>query len=584
PSPAASVPADKRAATAPALSGQNLIDPLRSAYERMDPSKDGWESEAFSEKAKKQLHHLEELLTAEGLVNPAALGDLVVESFASVPLRPASTSKVFEDGRLLVLRAFPLPDTTSPGPAALAESLNRIKSAGTTIEPHFKIYRVSRVAETAVTTSVLVDIEARSAESRRQINATWSCDWQTSPEHPPRLQTIRLEKYEEVVQARDPGALFSDATAALLDSNPSYQDQFLTSTDHWRARLPRDLGLDAVANHGLAVGDINGDDLDDLYICQQGGLPNRMFLQQADGTLRDVTDSSGTGWLDYCAAALLIDLDNDGDRDLIISQDFRVLVMSNDGRGVFTLEFGSNTKAQSFSLAAADYDNDGLVDFYICGYNTSHAERRGGAMPEPVPFHDANNGGPNMLWRNEGDFKFTDVTSRTGHDQNNTRFTFAAAWEDYDNDGDQDLYLANDYGRNCLFRNDGGNFSDVAADLRVEDTSSGMSVSWGDFNRDGIMDLYTSNMFSSAGNRITYQGQFKPGVDEEVRKQFQHIALGNSLFQGVAGAPFKDVSVEAGVTMGRWAWGSRFVDFNNDGLEDILVANGFITSTDTDDL
>ena len=142
----------------------------------------------------------------------------------------------------------------------------------------------------------------------------------------------------------------------------------------------------------------------------------------------------------------------------------------------------------------------------------------------------------------------------------------------------------NDYGRNCFYRNDGGKFSDVAAALGVEDTSSGMSVSWSDFNHDGHMDLYTSNMFSSAGNRITYQQQFKKDLPAEVRAQFQHIALGNSLFQAVPGAPFKDVSVQAGVTIGRWAWGSKFVDFNNDGFDDILVTNGFITTADAGDL
>ncbi|MGI9242094.1 MAG: FG-GAP-like repeat-containing protein, partial [Verrucomicrobiales bacterium] len=106
-----------------------------------------------------------------------------------------------------------------------------------------------------------------------------------------------------------------------------------------------------------------------------------------------------------------------------------------------------------------------------------------------------------------------------------------------------------------------------------------------DFNNDGLMDIYTSNMFSSAGNRITFQRQFKAGVADEIREQFQHIAQGNSLFQATPGsAPFKDVGGAASVQMGRWAWGSRFVDFNNDGLDDILVANGFISTRDTSDL
>ena len=580
---------------APGAERTEYIGPLKDAYDRIDPTKDGWESEVFSAAALEQLHHLEALLLEPELASEEKLEQIVSPAIASDPLRPQNLKKVFEDSRLSVQRAPQRQPGSPPTVSGAAAFLTQIHALGAGNHPDhtkikLKIFRVERLDDGTTTSGVFCAINTATATSRTQINATWKCTWQTPEDAPPLLAALLVEKHEEVTQAISGTALFEDCTAAVLAGNPSYASQFLTQTDHWRARLPRDLGLDPVANHGLALGDINGDDLDDLYLCQQGGLPNRLFIQQPDGTLKDVSDGSGTDWLDYCSAALFVDLDNDGDRDLIISEDFRMLVMSNDGTGKFILEFGSGTKAQSFSLAAADYDNDGLVDFYICGYNPSASEIRSGAMGEPMPFHDANNGGPNMLWRNSGNFNFEDVTAATGMDQNNARYTFAAAWEDYDNDGDQDLYVANDYGRNCLYRNDGGpepgsrTFTDVAPPLKVEDTSSGMSVSWADFNNDGYMDLYTSNMFSSAGNRITYQRQFKEGVSEDIRKQFQHIALGNTLFQASPGAPFKDVGGSAAVQMARWAWGSRFVDFNNDGLEDILVANGFISTQDTRDL
>ena len=570
-------------ALVPGLNEKKFIAPLKDAYDRMDPTKDGWETEAFNSAAMVQLHALEGLLASKEPITAASLAPIAAPVISATPLRPASPGTVFDDGRLRVLRTKS-PDPAVQGLEAFALTLNDIRTSAEKVEPHFKIFRVSRDSETSVSTSVLVDIAANSAGSRRQLTGTWACTWLTAPGAAPVLTSLTVDKYEEVVQANAGGTLFSDVTAAVMEKNPSWRAQFLMPTDYWRARLPQALGLDPVANHGLAIGDVNGDDLDDLYICQQGGLPNRLFIRNPDGTLRDVTLESGTGWLDYCASALFVDFDNDGDQDLVISQDFRVLVMSNDGKGKFTLEFGSSTKAQTFSLAAADYDNDGRVDFYSCGYNPSAAELRSGAMGEPMPFHDANNGGQNILWRNKGDFDFADVTAATGMEQNNTRFSFAATWEDYDNDGDQDLYVANDYGRKCLYRNDAGHFTDVAPALGVEDTSSGMSVSWADFNHDGFMDIYASNMFSSAGNRITYQQQFKKGFAEDVRSQFQHIALGNTLFQGTGGGAFKDVSVGAGVTFGRWAWGSKFVDINNDGLEDILVTNGFITTADSGDL
>ena len=111
-----------------------------------------------------------------------------------------------------------------------------------------------------------------------------------------------------------------------------------------------------------------------------------------------------------------------------------------------------------------------------------------------------------------------------------------------------------------------------------------MSVTWGDYDRDGNADIYVSNMFSGAGNRITFQGQFLPGADAETRGHFQRFARGNALFRNRGDGTFEDVSLAAGVSAGRWAWASRFADINNDGYEDLLVGNGFLTQENPDDL
>ena len=111
-----------------------------------------------------------------------------------------------------------------------------------------------------------------------------------------------------------------------------------------------------------------------------------------------------------------------------------------------------------------------------------------------------------------------------------------------------------------------------------------MSVAWCDYNGDGRPDLYVGNMFSSAGERIAYQRRFQPDADDEVRRQFQRHARGNTLFENSGDGTFRDVSIDRNVTMGRWAWGSPFVDINNDGRPDLLVANGYITGEDTNDL
>lgn len=582
---------------APGAEQENYAAPLADAYRRIDPTADGWQTEAFNEAAGKQLKKLAHLFEAP--IDESVIKKLTDADFACTGLVPNDLRPVFEDKTIRVRRGGR--QSTNPNDASAIESMTSNSASegpqrlqeiveqfwehhgGTRPERiKLKLFRVEPNTTQATTTVYFQSVGPHNG-SRLQINATWRISWSLVAHGLPKLLGIEVEDFEEVLCAARTTPMLDDCTASLLSDTEAYQRQFLRSTDHWRTRLARDLGLDVVANHGLALGDVNGDQLDDIYVCQQGGLPNRLLIQNPDGTLRDASHESGTDWLDYCASALIVDFDNDGDRDLVVAQEWRVLFMSNDGTGRFQLEFGTSSEAQSFSISASDFDLDGDVDLYICGYNPTASTVRRGAMGEPVPYHDANNGGRNVLFRNDGNWLFTDVTNQVGLDQNNSRFSFAAAWEDYDDDGDPDLYVANDYGRNNLYRNEGGRFVDVAPTLGVEDMSAGMSACWADVNRDGRMDLYVSNMFSAAGNRITYQRQFKSSANSDIREQFQRHARGNTLFLNT-GDGFRDVSVAAGVTMGRWAWGSRFADLNGDGWEDLIVANGFISTEDTGDL
>jgi hypothetical protein len=434
----------------PGLKNRQYQEELADAYERIDPTKDGWESEARSSEYQIVLENfLDSLLHQRETKH-------ITPNFKSAQLLKPQTNVVFKNAGLIVRRIFK--DTVK---IPYSEITSRT-------EPGFKT-KIKMISVTSKTSESLVTLKS----SLHQINAHWSCAWtETSP---PKLETITLKEFEEVKQT-GPYQLLTDVTASAFNQNPSYQSQLLRSTDHWRSRIPRDFGLDSAANHGLAIADVNGDGLEDLYLCQQGGLPNLLFLQNLDGTLTDFSVESKTNWLDYCAAALFLDFDNDGDQDLVISQDFKILFMDNiDGKGHFELAFGRSTKAQSFSLTSADFDQDGFVDVYVCGYNPSASSARAGALAEPVPFHDANNGGENILWRNNGDWTFQDVTKQTGLNQNNTRFSFAASWEDYDQDGDLDLYLANDFGRNCLYQNQGAKLesslsSSILLDLLVSKT------------------------------------------------------------------------------------------------------------------
>ncbi len=385
-------------------------------------------------------------------------------------------------------------------------------------------------------TSVLVELSARTREQARQVHTRWDCLWSRKSDGPPRLSAIRTRDYEEATTLGEHGTWFADCTESVLGDNPSYGEQLVLGLDHWLKRIERAHRMHVFAAGGLAVGDANGDGIDDLYVCQPGGLPNRLFLQTPEGPAVDHSVLAGVDFLDSTSSALFLDLDNDSNQDLVLATLTGLLVMENNGTGRFRLQAILPTGgADMQSLSAADYDNDGDLDIYIClNFPKVSAERP--SSPSRFVYHDANDGAANRLFRNDvaaGRWKFVDVTEATGLDVANRRHSLAAAWEDYDNDGDVDLYVANDYGQNCLYRNDGGRFVEVAAAAGVVDYGSGMSVSWADYNRDGRMDLYVGNMFSAAGSRVTPQPAFRPGSDQATRRVLRRFAKGNTLFQNM---------------------------------------------------
>jgi hypothetical protein len=398
-----------------------------------------------------------------------------------------------------------------------------------------------------------------------------------------RLRSFRLEAMREAANA---APRFRDISQGALGHNVSYRHQLARSLDAWRAELDAATGIDVYGHNGIAVGDYNGDGWEDLYVCQPAGLPNRLYRNNGDGTFDDVSRAAGVDVLDASTMALFGDLDNDGDPDLIVVAGTRVLVFRNEGRGKFSRPAQSELKESDATLtsaALADYDRDGDLDLYVCAYDFWSAAA---TYDAPTPYYDATNGPPNILYRNRGDGSFEDATAASGMGQNNNRFSFAASWADYDRDGWPDLYVANDFGRNNLYRNNGdGTFSDVAAKAGVEDLAAGMSVAWGDYDGDGWLDLYVSNMWSSAGQRLTFNPAFaEVAGDAAVRAAFQRQARGNSLFRNNGDGTFQDVTAAAGVAFGRWAWGSGLWDYDNDGRLDIFVTNGYITGPDTHDL
>ncbi len=355
---------------------------------------------------------------------------------------------------------------------------------------------------------------------------------------------------------------------------------------------------------GVSSVDYDNDGLADIFF--PDGVRSRLYknvTDQKSGEVRfeDVTTSAGLDGIDQSNAGIFADIDNDGDKDLFIARYLTTnKFLINNGDGTFTdrtPEFGLDLASTSVTAFFFDYDRDGFVDLYVGTYGDAVHE-----IPR-LPFF-AQNANPNRLYRNEGGKKFTDVTEQSG--TGDTGWALAVAAADFNSDGLPDFAVANDFGRKCLFRNNGdGTFTDVAKEAGVLDFSGGMGLTFGDFDDDGQIDLYTSNINSN-------QRWF--GEDETVNQYVRNVARtrwilldmpeywsfyklvgsdwasigtqigeGNSLFKNRGDGTFEEIKDSHAVRAG-WGWSVSFFDADNDTDLDIYAANGWITNKNKDDL
>jgi len=588
-------PAPAAADTAPAgipdgggdvlFEGERMFIPpaVKENVRLRDAKEDGWRTETLHELAKPVLHELLHSIL-QGNSDREHLATLLAEGFACAPLRPTDLEEVFDDGSLRVLRGdvelaelFGAKDF----PRLCADLLAPHGQAGSDHEltERAKIIDIELTGEAAFSSSASIQIYGRGPSGATQQNMTWRVDWAVvGDDEDVRLRGIRVEAYEEI---HSPRPLFGEQTGYVFGGFPGFAREYLRGAGEYQHRIDLLIGNAFWGFQGVAIGDVDADGLEDLYVSQQAGLPNRLFLHRSDGTVVDHTRKSRTGYLENTASALILDMDNDGAQDLVVALGPLVAVTHNDGQAVFgnPVPLRGKSPAPIYSLSAADPDLDGDLDVYA----TRHSNR--GLLYEiPTPYFDANNGSANSLFLNDGDRKYHDATVEVGLDGNNTKFSYASLWEDFDDDGDPDLYVANDYGRNNLFRNTDGKFTDVAFEVGAQDISAGMGASSADFDLDGDMDLYISNMFSSAGRRIIDQEAFHHADNAEVKGHFERHARGNTLLANNGDGTFEDVTEAAGVAPGGWAWGAKFIDMNNDGFEDLYSPCGFVTGADTGDL
>lgn len=533
-----------------------------------------WEVESLTAAITPTLNSLKAVLLGKKTFAKSELPDIPTDGLTNLDILDVGTSRAF-----VVRRAQLKLDRQVNLEPALGMLQHRFTS------------KVAKLAEIKVVRVTLADGVAQTelyvhlADETLQLNAIWNASWSLgSAPTLKRLQTARYEECERKATGR-----LVDSSGAVL-GGVTESEHLTRSLDHWVARIETHLGIEVSGWHGITAADVNGDGLDDIFLPDGGGLPNRLFLQQADGTVRDASHHSGMALLDHTFCGLFVDLDNDGDQDAALSLLSGVLLLENDGSGRFTPRTSKLFPSSvPYSLSAADFDEDGDLDLYAACYTRRYTGTRHSFVARPIPYHDATNGGRNELLRNEGSFRFRIATKAIGLHADNQKFSYSSSWDDYDNDGDLDLYVANDFGRNHLYQNQlrergEATFKEVAAQAGVLDIAAGMSTCWGDYDNDGLVDLYVGNMFSSAGNRIAFQDQFKGDRDAATLSLYQRHARGNSLFRNRGDGTFEDVSLTSGTTMGRWAWSSLFADLDNDGWRDLIVTNGFITQEDTGDL
>jgi tetratricopeptide (TPR) repeat protein len=535
-----------------------------------------------------------------------SIGKIFASDFSGSSLQPGESRALRSDGPLEVYQNKFTAETTLGRDGFLRELKSALSGFSKIATADFQVTRIeaprissspSRLPETVITRVRYELVGTGEGYHREQRVGHWDLEWKTSAPSTTPLE-FRLRKWQalEETRSRSHAPVFVDIAASALGRNPSYSAQMLRGTDYWRTVLDGGSGIDIYGHNGVSVADIDNDGFDDLYVCQPAGLPNRLYRNRGDGTFEDITEASGLGILENTACALFADFDNDGRQDVVVVRANGPLLFMNQGGGKFrrkpsAFQFAIAPQGTFTGAAVADYDRDGWLDIYFCLYVYYQGTDQ---YKYPVPYHDAENGPPNFMMRNNRDGTFRDVTAESGLNQNNTRYSFCCAWNDYNRDGWPDLYVVNDFGRKNLYRNRGdGTFLDVASTAGVEDIGAGMSVCWLDYDNDGAEDVYVGDMWTAAGERVSAQEVFRKDTPEDIRSLYRKHAMGNSLFRNAStgrgelsssGGAFEDKTIPAGVGMGRWAWSSDAFDFDHDGYPDLYIANGMVSGVSREDL
>ena len=362
---------------------------------------------------------------------------------------------------------------------------------------------------------------------------------------------------------------------------------------------------------GLAVGDYDNDGRDDIYFLNQHGK-NALYRNLGNGTFVDVTAKAGVALGDRISvAATFADYDNDGFADLFVtSTRGGNILFHNRGDGTFedvTSAAGVSHTGHSQTPVFFDYDNDGDLDLYLT--NTAHwttdvfdfasgnyegKASLGDLMTSPREF--------NILYRNNGDRTFTDVTDAAG--LRGRGWAGDVAVFDYDEDGFLDLFVPSMFGRGQLYRNSGhGTFTDVTRETLGKTSHGAIGTKVFDYDGDGRLDLFVVDMHSDMWTGLDYQqlsretatqnqhrrfltpsgptvNENAPGFMLDQRASFatqgenyDDLLFGNALYRNLGDGKFTETALTAGLET-FWPWGIATGDFDNDGDEDVFITSG----------
>ncbi|MXW80639.1 MAG: CRTAC1 family protein [Gemmatimonadetes bacterium] len=332
---------------------------------------------------------------------------------------------------------------------------------------------------------------------------------------------------------------------------------------------------DDIALSPLIAADLDGDGLDDLL-----ALGANLLYRNQGGRFVPEPLLAYPPPVGRIEVALLADFTGDGAPDLIVGGPGQLLGLYEGGKDFDQPGLAIATRPLQYpeAMSAGDIDGDGDLDLWIGQYRLPYRE---GQMP--TPYYDANDGYPAYLLSNDGRGRFTDITARAGLEAKRKRRTYSGSLADLDGDDDLDLLVVSDFAGIDLYYNDGtGTFVDVTARTVSEASTFGMSHVFGDYNADDRLDMYVVGMSSTTARRLDYLNLGREEYPEH-HQQRRAMGFGNRLYLGREGTQFSIAPSTEQVARTGWSWGVASADFDNDGDDEIYVANGHLSGETAQD-